>query len=145
VSGHQFSAGSPVQITYHGKALGRATADTKGTVTATLPLPADAKPRYQLRLTDSYGVTAWASGIQPALIKFTVRGSSVQVTGTHFAPSATVSVSYHGQVVARPKASAAGSFSAHFTLPPHSAKSYQLVAADASGRRAVAVGLTGRP
>lgn len=145
VVGHQFSAGSRVQLAYHGQTVARATADAKGTVTATLPLPVDARPRYQLRLTDSYGITAWAAGIQPALIRFTSRGGLVQVTGAHFNPSGTVSLSYHGHLVGRPKADASGSFSAHFTLPPHSAKSYQLTAVDASGRRAVAVGLTGGP
>ena len=144
VRGQQFSAGARVTIAYHGRTLARTTADAKGTVTATLPSPVDAKTRYQLRLTDSYGLTAWTAGIEPALMRFTVQGTNVQVTGLHFEPSGIVSVSYHGHLVGRPKADAAGSFSTKFTLPAHSAKSYQLKAVDANGRSVVAVGLGGR-
>jgi hypothetical protein len=104
-------------------------------------LPANAKPRLQLRLTDKFGITAWTTGIKPALIRFTVRGSSVTVIGTHFTPSAPVDVSYHGKAVSRPRTDEKGEFSTHFVLPKFSQPTYRLAAADAHGHRAVAVGL----
>jgi Dolichyl-phosphate-mannose-protein mannosyltransferase len=141
IKGKEFSSKAPVRIDYHGKTLTHTTASNDGTVTAQLPLPADAKPRFQLRLTDAYGLSAWTTGIKPAVIRFTVRNSSATVTGEHYTPSATVNVSYHGKIVGRPHADQDGKFSMSFVLPKFSQPRYRLVAADANGHRAVAIGL----
>ncbi|HEY9473554.1 MAG TPA: glycosyltransferase family 39 protein [Mycobacteriales bacterium] len=139
--GRGFTPGAKVKVTYHGMLVAVATAAADGTVQVSLQNPPSVQPRYRLRMTDTDGHTAWVAGYPAPTIAFSALGGSVNVTGQHFEPLSTVTLTYHKRVVARAATDATGAFSARFVLPTASRQGYVLRATDSDGRVATVSGL----
>jgi Dolichyl-phosphate-mannose-protein mannosyltransferase len=142
VTGRSYTPGSAVTVYYHEKAIARARAGKDGTVVIRVPLPASSQSRYRLRLTDDEGRTAWATGLAAPVMKASLEGTTVKVSGDNFLPDSSVAVGYHGVSLGRASTDSAGTFTATMRLTVPLRAGYRLVVTDPAGRRASVVGLS---
>ena len=139
--GQHYAPNDRVSIAYHQQPIAEATTGADGSFRAQIAYPAKARPRYQLRATDSKGGSAWAASVPSPSIRVSVRRGVVKAVGEGFTGGSAVAISYNGRVVARPKAIANGSFSVTFALPSVLRPSDALVATDRVGRKVQLTGL----
>ena len=132
VSGTNFASSSTVTISYDGTVLSTSpptiTTSNSGTFTATFTVPASTTSGNTVTATDASSDSASAifrnNGVIPSITPNPTSGpvgSQVMVSGTGFASSSTVTISYNGivQSTSPPTitTSGSGSFTATFTVP----------------------------
>ena len=127
-------------ISYHGHQIAVATTGPDGSFRAAVAYPTKSRPRYQLRATDSSNHSAWTTGVPAPAMRVTVSRGKVRAIGDHFVPSGKVTITYHGQVVARTKTTD-GAFDVVFPLPTGTHPKFALIATDELGRRVNIIGL----
>ena len=141
VFGSHYQPASILTITYGNKFIGYALAKADGTFQYSFKLPVTSHPRFRVKAVDSSGRTASAIGIPVPTVAFAVKGSTVDVTGTHYIPNSVLKLTYAGKLVATTRTDATGNFQTTFPEPASPQPAYQLIATDSIGRHAVATGL----
>src|SRR6266702_4155775 len=130
--GAGFTEGAALTATYNGKQVARGRADGAGKATLALTLPARRRPRYLTVVTDSAGRYASLVVPQP-LIGYSTQNGMGTVTGAGFRPNSSVTLTYHGVVLARGRSAGDGSLFLAFPAPTRTFPRWQLVAKDAAG------------
>ncbi|MGH2638756.1 MAG: IPT/TIG domain-containing protein, partial [Rhabdochlamydiaceae bacterium] len=135
VTGTGFAAGSQVTITFGGSNVATTTSDSTGGFSAPFTVPPDPSGSYSVVATDSKGNASSASfNLGNTVIKLTpVRGAvekSVSVTGTGFATSSPITLTYDGNTVASSISNSSGGFATSFTVPPSPAGKNTITATD---------------
>jgi 4-amino-4-deoxy-L-arabinose transferase-like glycosyltransferase len=144
VFGVRYRPGGVVKLSYGKKRLGQTVARPDGTFTWTFRLPANTHARYRVEATDDSGRTAWAIGLPAPSLAFVVSGHNADVTGAHYLPNTTVTVTYHGRTIALAQTDTLGGFRLRFEVPYRARTGYQLIASDPIGRQAIVTGLERR-
>ena len=145
VTGTGFAASSTVTITFDGIAQTTSpstiTTDATGSFTATFKIPKSTAGTHTVTATDASGDFASKTFkviSSTSLSPYTGHvGTTETVTGTGFAASSTVTITFGGVTQTTSPATittdTTGSFSASFTVPPSTAGYHTITSKDASG------------
>ncbi|MFC1968371.1 IPT/TIG domain-containing protein [Chloroflexota bacterium] len=137
VAGTGFSQSSSVYITFAGAQVANTTSNTYGSFNVIFTVPASTKGSNTVMARDAalYSDTANFTVI-PKISLSPLSGAvgrSVSVTGSGFAASSSIYITYAGAQVANTASDTHGSFSAIFTVPVSARGSHTVLARDASG------------
>jgi hypothetical protein len=144
LDGTGFSASTTVTIYYDSTSVGTVTTDTYGSFDDfSLTVPASVKGGHDVKGKDATGYSpAVTFTVSPEITLNTSSGSvgdTVSVTGTGFAASKSVDITFDTSTVASTTTNSSGSFTATtFTVPSTSRGSHTVKARDASSNQATA-------
>lgn len=142
VTGNGFVPSAAVTVTYDGTAVTTTpsplVSSSTGTINGTFKVPARAPGAHTVAVTDSLGALSTAfTSVTPAMSIDPISGyagKTVTVTGTNFAASATVTITYDGTAVTTTPSpltsSADGALSATFVAPSSGPGAHTVVVND---------------
>jgi len=137
VTGSGFPDSATVTIKFGTTAVATTTSSSSGAISTTFKVPQ--------ATAGSQTVTATVGRTVEATTSFTVishlsltptkgkEGRSVNATGTGFAASSTVTITFNSVEIGTVKSNSTGGFVTTFTVPDDTAGAYSVVATDASG------------
>jgi hypothetical protein len=137
VTGKGFRYNATIAITFRGSTIATqpsvVTTDVYGGFSATFILPSVTAGSYAVRASDdANAVTATLNVILKIELSPSAGnvGTVLQVKGSGFTPSGSISLSYDGQVITTVNTDTAGSFTATFTVPASKAGAHSISATD---------------
>jgi hypothetical protein len=136
-TGRGFRANNNITITFSGNTLvtqpNIITTDANGAFSAAFTVPGVIAGTYTVRVSDDANSVTATLGIISIIELSPVSGSvgaTLQVTGTGFSPSASVSLSYDAQQITTVSTDVSGSFSTSFKVPVSKAGAHTVSAKD---------------
>jgi hypothetical protein len=142
VTGSGFPDSATVTIKFGTTTVATTTSSSSGAISTTFKVP-QATAGSQT-VTASVGKTVEATTTFTVVSHFSLKptkgkeGRTVNGTGTGFAASSTVTVTFNGASIGTEKSNSTGGFTITLTVPDDAAGSYSVVATDASGNSGTA-------
>ena len=142
VTGSGYPDSATVTIKFGTTVVATTTSSSSGAISTAFKIPqATAGSKT---VTATVGKTVDATATFTVVSHFSLKptkgkvGRSVSGTGTGFAASSMVTITFNGVSIGTEKSNSTGGFAIKFTVPDDSAGSYSVVATDASGNNGTA-------
>ena len=139
VTGTGFGASMPITIKYNGVPVttnpAAISTDANGSFSASFSVPTCTAATYQAEASDGTGSDSTEFTVKAAVSLSPTSGNAgtqITVSGTGFAASGTVTISYDATQVATGSITATGTFSVTFTAPSSTGGSHTITATDST-------------
>jgi hypothetical protein len=133
VQGSGFAGGATVSIRYDNIQIATATADTGGSLSTSVIIPASQSGEHKILASDGVNSITLTFVVSPSASASPTSGavgSSATVQGTGFSGGAAIALQFDGAEIAKSNANSTGGFSIAFTVPSTSAGAHKLLATD---------------
>lgn len=139
VTGKGFQPNVAVSVTWDGAAVANAPTDNTGSFSYQLAVPPSASGTHQIGVNDGAGNVKSANFAVTSTATFSgssgTGGSKVTVSGTGFAASSNLTITFDGKSISNASTDATGTFSKEFAVPAMAKGTYKMEISDGVNKK----------